>query len=54
MDDYQYKGHAGPLFIVLPVKYNGPKEKMIMKSFPGYTGFNLSMISNNYTLYSAK
>jgi hypothetical protein len=54
MDDYRYEGHAGPLYIVLPENYNGPKEKMIMKSFPGYKGFNVSMLSDKYVLYSAK
>lgn len=54
MDDYTYKGHAGPLFIVLPESYNGPREKMIMKSFPGYNGFNVSMLSDKFVLYSAK
>jgi len=53
MDEYAYEGFAGPLYIVLPETYNGPKEKMIMKSFPGYTGFNESMLSNDYVLYSA-
>ncbi|MDP9049057.1 MAG: hypothetical protein M3N14_13055 [Bacteroidota bacterium] len=53
-DDYLYEGHAGPLYIVLPESYNGPREKMIMKSFPGYKGFNLSMLSDKYVLYSAK
>jgi hypothetical protein len=54
MDDYRYEGYAGPLYIVLPETYNGPREKMIMKSFPGYAGWNLSMLSDNYVLYSAK
>ena len=54
MDDYRYEGFAGPLYIVLPETYNGPKEKMIMKSFPGYAGWNLSMLSNNYVLYAAR
>jgi hypothetical protein len=53
-DDYTYDGFAGPLYIVLPESYNGPREKMIMKSFPGYTGFYLSMLSDNYVLYEAK
>lgn len=53
-DDYRYQGHAGPLYILLPESYNGPKEKMIMKSFPGYKGFNISMLSKNYVLYSAQ
>ena len=53
-DDYKYVGFAGPLFIILPESYNGPKEKMIMKSFPGYAGFNVSMLSDKYVLYAAK
>jgi hypothetical protein len=53
MDDYRYDGFAGPLYIILPESYNGPKEKMIMKAFPGYAGFNLSMLSDKYVLYSA-
>jgi hypothetical protein len=54
LDDYNYDGFAGPLYIVLPESYNGPKEKMTMKSFPGYTGFNVSMLSDKYVLYAAK
>ncbi|HEY2583864.1 MAG TPA: hypothetical protein VGI43_18790 [Mucilaginibacter sp.] len=54
IDDYRYEGHAGPLYIILPETYNGPKEKMIMKSFPGYKGFYVSMLSDKYVLYSAK
>ena len=54
LDEYVYKGFAGPLYIVLPESYAGPKEKLIMKSFPGYAGFNLSMLSDNYVLYAAK
>jgi len=54
VDDYRYEGHAGPLYIILPETYSGPKEKMIMKSFPGYKGFNVSMLSDKYVLYAAK
>ncbi len=53
-DDYTYEGFAGPLYIVLPESYNGPKEKMIMKSFPNYAGWNVSMLSDKYVLYVAK
>ena len=53
-EDYRYEGFSGPLYIVLPESYNGPKEKMIMKSFPGYTGFEISPLSDKYILYSAK
>jgi hypothetical protein len=52
--DYTYDGFGGPLFIVLPATYNGPKETMIMRSFPGYTGWNVSMLSKGYILCSAK
>jgi len=54
INDYKYDGFAGPLYIVLPESYNGPKEKLIMKSFPKYAGWNLSMLSPNYVLYEAK
>jgi len=54
MDEYQYDGFAGPLFIVLPESYHGPKEKLVMKSFPGYAGFTLSMLSDKYVLYEAR
>lgn len=52
-DDYKYAGFAGPLYVVLPENYNGPKEKLIMKSFPGYAGWDISMLSANYVLYKA-
>jgi len=54
MDDYKYEGFAGPLFIILPETYNGPKERLIMKSFPGYIGFNISMLGEKYVLYEAR
>jgi hypothetical protein len=54
MDEYTYDGFGGPLFIILPESYNGPKEKMIMKSFPGYKRFDISPLSNNYMLYEAR
>jgi len=50
-DDYRYDGFAGPLYIVLPESYSGPKEQMIMQSFPGYAGFNVLMLSKNFVLY---
>jgi hypothetical protein len=54
LDDYRYDGFAGPLYIILPESYNGPKEKMVMKLFPGYAGFSLSMLSDKFVLYEAK
>jgi len=53
-DDYEYDGHAGPLYIILPESYAGPKEKMILKSFPGYKGWYGSMLSDGYVMYAAK
>ncbi|WP_426671931.1 hypothetical protein ACPPVU_11900 [Mucilaginibacter sp. McL0603] len=54
MDDYQHDGHAGPLYIILPDSYGGPKEKLILKSFPDYKGWYGSMLSNKYVMYEAK
>ncbi|SDQ00438.1 hypothetical protein SAMN05428975_5394 [Mucilaginibacter sp. OK268] len=53
-DTYAHYGHAGPIFILLPASYMGPKSNIIRKCFPGYTGFKMDMLSNNYVLYSAK
>jgi hypothetical protein len=50
-DDYEQGGHAGPLFIALPEKYHGPKEKMILKAFPDYKGWYGYMLSDNYVMY---
>ncbi|MBS1503608.1 MAG: hypothetical protein JST32_16180 [Bacteroidetes bacterium] len=54
LDDYEYDGHAGPLYIILPESYNGPREKMILKAFPDYTGWYGSMLSDGYVMYAAK
>ena len=32
MDNYDYDGHAGPLYIILRDNYAGPKEKLILKA----------------------
>ncbi|MBB6128030.1 hypothetical protein [Mucilaginibacter lappiensis] len=53
-DSYAHYGHAGPIFILLPASYMGPKSNIIRKCFPGYTGFKMDMLSNDYVLYSAK
>ena len=53
-DDYQQGGHAGPLYIILPESYNGPREKMILKCFPDYNGWYGIMLSDGYVMYSAK
>ena len=52
-DDYEYDGFGVPLYIILPEAYNGPKEKLVMKSFPNYAGWNVSMIDADYVLYVA-
>ncbi|HTD40182.1 MAG TPA: hypothetical protein VK671_06140 [Mucilaginibacter sp.] len=54
LDDYQYDGHAGPLYIILPDSYAGPKEKFVLKSFPDYKGWYGSMLSDKYVMYEAK
>src|SRR3569833_2145414 len=53
-DDYEYDGHAGPLYIILPESYAGPKERFILKAFPDYHGWYGSMLSNNYVMNAAK
>ncbi|GAA3975222.1 hypothetical protein [Mucilaginibacter dorajii] len=53
-DDYVHYGHAGPIFILLPASYMGPKSNIIRKCFPGYKGFHMDMLSDKYVLYSAK
>jgi hypothetical protein len=54
MDNYEYDGHAGPLYIVLPDNYAGPKEKLILKSFPDYKGWYGSKLSDKYVMYEAR
>jgi hypothetical protein len=53
-EQYVYKGHAGPLYIVLPADYIGPKSAIMRKCFPGYKGFKMTMMSNNYILWEAR
>jgi hypothetical protein len=53
-DDYEYDGHAGPLYIILPESYNGPKEKFVLKAFPDYKGWYGSMLSDNFVMYQSK
>ncbi|PWK77671.1 hypothetical protein LX99_02551 [Mucilaginibacter oryzae] len=53
-EEYAYKGHAGPLYIVLPSTYLGPKSTIMRKCFPGYKGFKMTMLSNDYILWEAK
>jgi hypothetical protein len=52
-DYYIYKGHAGPIYILMPREYTGIRANMILKSFPGYKGFSLKELSDDYMLYFA-
>lgn len=52
-DQYQHKGHAGPIFILMPHDYIGIRANVILKSFPGYKGFSLKELTDNYVLYFA-
>ncbi|MEO6849155.1 MAG: hypothetical protein ABI203_00455 [Mucilaginibacter sp.] len=52
-EDYEYDGHAGPLYILLPANYKGKKSDVILKFFPGYKNFTTTPLSPQYTLYSA-
>lgn len=52
-DEYVHKGHAGPLYIIMPAEYIGIRASVILKCFPGYKGFSLKELSNNYVLYFA-
>jgi hypothetical protein len=49
-----YEGHAGPVFIVLPTSYIGPKAAVYIKNFPGYRNFTFCAADKNYVVYSAR
>lgn len=53
-DQYLHTGHDGPLYIILPDNYAGPKEKFILKAFPDYRGWYGSMLSDAFAMYAAK
>lgn len=54
LEDYEYDGHAGPLYILLPASYPEKKADIILKFFPGYKDFTAVQLSDKYVLYSAK
>lgn len=54
VEDYSHWGHAGPLYILLPVSYIGQKSTYIRKCFPGYSKFSAKMLSKKYVLLSAR
>ncbi|TWR27949.1 hypothetical protein FPZ42_01665 [Mucilaginibacter achroorhodeus] len=53
MDDYTYKGHGGPVYILMPHNYIGIRANVLLKCFPGYKGFSLKELSDDYVLYYA-
>lgn len=53
-EDYAYDGHAGPLYMVLPVGYNATIDTMFTKFFPDYKNFTEKKLSQGYVLFSAK
>ncbi|MGN8071245.1 hypothetical protein [Mucilaginibacter sp. 22184] len=53
-ESYVHRGHAGPLFILLPASYAGKRSDIMLKCFPDYTDFKMDMLSKDYVLYSAK
>ena len=53
IEDYEYDGHAGPLYILLPQNYDEKKIAIILKFFPGYHDFMTTPVSSQYILYSA-
>jgi hypothetical protein len=54
-EDYLHKGHAGPLYIMLPSDYekNG-RATFIKKCFPGYSNFKTKRLTEEYTIYEAR
>lgn len=53
-DIIPYKGHAGPIYMLLPADYTGNKAAVMAKYFPGYSDFTPIRISKNYLLYTAQ
>ena len=53
-EDYEHSGHAGPLYIILPERYAGPREQMILRSFPQYKGWEGTILSDGYVMYNSK
>jgi hypothetical protein len=54
LDNYTYKGHAGPVHVVLPIEYlNGKKIGVIKRCFPDYHKYEIKKLSDDFVLYSA-
>lgn len=50
---YDYNGHAGPLYIILPLNYMGSKADLYLGSFPDYHNFTVYK-PGKYLIYSAQ
>ena len=54
LEDYEYDGHAGPLYIILPANYSPKVADTILKFFPDYKDFAEIKLSDKYVIYAAK
>lgn len=54
LEDYEYDGHAGPLYIVLPASYSEKVADTILRFFPDYHDFAEIKLSEKYVLYTAR
>jgi hypothetical protein len=54
MYDYSYKGHAGPIYIVLPIDYQGVRAGIIERGFRGYRNFKRALITDDYVVLKAE
>lgn len=53
-DYYNHVGHSGPLYLVLPASYKGPKATALMKGFVNYHNFKVITPSKNSIIYQAE
>lgn len=49
-----YYGHAGPVYIILPITFKGAKANVYINNFPGYHNFSVQKVSEKYLIYSAQ
>ncbi len=49
-----YNGHAGPVYVMLPVNYVGKKVGVMLKYFPNYQDFIPTRLSRDYVLYTGQ
>ena len=48
-----YNGHAGPIYLLLPVSYTANQTAIMFRYFPGYKSFTARRLTKGYTLYTA-